>query len=99
MKMQLNAAARLVAAEEVDAAGFADWSKERQDKYLKEHPSSKYGKATGKPTSKPAPTKTAPAESFGGDFSKKHKIDLGEYEVHESERGRLRVQRSSETGI
>lgn len=47
MKIQLNAAARLLAAEEVATASFHDWSRERQDKYLKEHPGSKYGKGVG----------------------------------------------------
>jgi hypothetical protein len=56
MKIQLNAAARLLAME-VDAAGFEDWPKERQDSYLKEHPGSKYAKgykpgATTEPTGK-----------------------------------------------
>jgi hypothetical protein len=86
MKIQLNAAARLV------ESGFEDWPKERQQKYLKEHPGSKYGKGGGKaapvktvPT-KPAPIKPTPAASFSGDLGKKHKIDLGEYVVRDGER-------------
>jgi hypothetical protein len=59
MKIQLNAAARLQATEEVDAAGFPDWPKDRQDKYLKEHPGSKYGKGGPK---KPETTSELPAK-------------------------------------
>ena|ERR1700684_2874778 len=44
MTFKLNAAERLQSSTEVEAAGFEDWSKERQNKYLREHPGSKYSK-------------------------------------------------------
>lgn len=60
MKIQLNAAFRLQSAMELDAAGFEDWSKERQEQYLKKHPGSKYAKGykPGAPKDK-APAKLA----------------------------------------
>jgi hypothetical protein len=49
-------------AQMVETAGFESWSKEKQDRYIKRHPNSKYAKNGSSAPSKPAkaPKATAP---------------------------------------
>lgn len=63
MKIQLNAAARLqsVEAEAELEAGFHDWSKQRQEKYLKDHPGSKYSPGYKPKARKPSEPYIKPA--------------------------------------
>lgn len=79
--MTYNFAARILASAEVDAISqeqFNKWDQARQAEYLKKHPTSKFGKGKGIPTTKPARSDAEFMQEWGKDNpapAEKHRAD------------------------